>query len=48
MYVMQYGPLFWRNLPIAGFLLGILFNLKDGGDAFLWNITGLLLNHTAL
>jgi hypothetical protein len=32
----------------AGFLLGLLFNPEDGGDMFLWNVSWLLRDCTAL
>jgi hypothetical protein len=35
-------------LFIAGFLLGLLFNLEDGGGMFLWNVGELVLNCVAL
>jgi hypothetical protein len=36
------------HLSIPGFLLGLLFYPEDGGDAFLRNVDGTLLNYTAL
>jgi hypothetical protein len=36
------------RLLIAGFLLGLLFDSADGGDALLRNFDGLLSKYTAL
>jgi hypothetical protein len=35
----------WEQVANGGFLLGLFFDLEDGGDMFLWNVGWLPMDY---